>query len=168
MKLKEINEILFSQAKELKMCDDVHRFWYGKTLSYDELIDLFYHNLDFCIDYRWPDEATIKKFFPALVRNHRGILVSEKWSLLNNTYAVIIGNSEAKARYNGFAVGSIHVFDNSTCEVIAKNHAHVTIHVYDNARITVTADEGTQVLVLRHSKHCWCACVGQATIKECI
>lgn len=168
MNLKDTNKLFFSQAKALKMCDDVHKLWYGKTLSYDELFSLFYQNLDFCIEHRWPSEEDLSQRIPAEDRRKNGLLVNDRWSLLNTTHAAIIGNSVAKARYNGFAVGKIYVFNDAICDIAVKGHASVMIHVYDSAKVSVSAQEGTHVLILRHSDDCICNCAGRATIKECI
>lgn len=168
MELKKINETLFTQAKELKMCGDVHRHWYGKTLPVDDLANLMYRNLDFCIDNRWPSKGTLKACFSDEERRRNGIVVDDKWSLLNNTFAVVIGNSDAKARYNAFNVSKIYVFDNAKCEITVKGHASLTIHVYDSAFVTVTAQEKAHVLLVRHSKTCSCITAGQITRKESI
>ena len=168
MGIEEVNEILFSQAKALKMCDNVHRVWYGKTLDVKELMDLFYRNLDFCIDNRWPKRETLSLLFEKDTLRKNGIIADDKWSLLNATNAVIMGDSETTARYNGFSVGKIYVFDNSSCNVTVKGHARAVIHAYDNAKVSVVAENGSHAIVLRHSRQSSCSCMGQTTIKECV
>lgn len=168
MKSKERNETLFAQAKELKMCPAVHRAWYGKTWDADTLADMMYRNMDFCIDNRWPAKGTLKGLFSDEERHRNGIVVEEQWSLLNTTFATIIGDADAKARYNAFNVGKIYVFDNAKCEVTAKGHASVTVHVYDSATVNVTSQDKAHVLVVTHSTHCGGRALGQVTIKECV
>lgn len=167
MNLKEINETLFAQAKELKMCDAVHKAWYNKIWDADALADVMYRNLDFCIDHRWPAKETFIELFSADERHRNGIVADEQWSLLNQTFAIVIGSSKAKARYNAFNVGKIYVFDDSTCEITVKGHASVSIHIYDTASVDVTAQDSAHVLVVRHSKRCRCYGKGQMTFKEC-
>lgn len=166
MNLEEINKTLFLQAKELKMCDAVHKAWYGKVWDYDTLADVMYRNLDFCIDNRWPAKETLE-LVPTEIRHKNGIIVDEQWSLLNNTFAVVIGNANAKARYNAFNVGKIYVFDDSKCDIAVKGHASVSIHIYDSAIVNVTAQDYAHVLVVRHSIQCRCYGKGQITFKEC-
>lgn len=167
MNLKEINETLFAQAKEMRMCDAVHREWYGKIWDADRLADVMYRNLDFCIGNRWPSRDTLKGLFTDDERHRNGIVADERWSMLNNTFAVVMGRSDAKARYNAFNVGKIYVFDNSKCEITVKGHASVTIHIYDGASVNVTAQDKAHVLVVKHSKSCECSGKGKMTIKEC-
>lgn len=167
MSLKETNKILFAQAKELKMCDAVHKAWYGKTWSYDKLADMMYRNLDFCIENRWPSRKTMKTI-PDDARHRNGIIVDEQWSLLNTTLAVVMGESDAKARYNAFNVGNLNIFDTSRCYVSVKGHASVSIHIYDSATLNVTAEDHAHVLVVRHSESAKIFKTGQITIKECI
>lgn len=168
MDLKKVNQSLFAQAKELKMCDEVHRYWYGKSLPVNDLANLMYRNLDFCIDNRWPSKETLKTHFSDDERRRNGVLVDDEWSLLNTTFAVIVGDSNAKARYNAFNVGKIYVMDNSRCEITVKGHASLTIHVYDTASVSVAAQEHAHVLLVEHSKTCTCETAGQITRKECI
>lgn len=167
MNLKEANKILFAQARELRMCDAVHKAWYGKSWSYDKLAEMMYRNLDFCVDNRWPSRETMKTLIPEDARHRNGIVVDERWSLLNTTFALVMGDSEAKARYNAFNVGQIHIFDKSRCYVSAKGHASVSVHVYDNASVNVIAEDSAHVLVVRHSASAKIITTGQMTIKEC-
>ncbi len=167
MNLKEINETLFAQAKELRMCDTVHKEWYGKTWRYDKLADVMYRNLDFCIEHRWPARQTLKTLIPIDARHRNGIVIDEQWSLLNTAFALVMGTSQAKARYNAFSVGQLHIFDDAQCYVSAKGHASVTVHVYDRATANVTAEDKAHVLIVRHSERCRCIKTGQMTEKEC-
>lgn len=168
MNPEERNKTLFEQAKRLRMCDEVHKAWYGKTLGVDELFDLYYRNFDFCTEYRWPHRNTVRELFSDEERHSHGFVADEKWSLLNPTHSVILGASDAKIRYNGFSVARTDIMDNSHCEISIKGHAIVSVHVYDTARVSVNVEDKGSALIVRHSKKCRCAAMGQATIKECI
>ena len=168
MNMQKVNSELFSQAKALRMCDEVHRFWYGRTLSADELFSLFYANLDFCTDYRWPAKETLKSFFTPDQRHKNGMVVDESWSLLNPVHAIVIGDSKATARYNAFTVGRITVMDNSSCLITVKGHARVCIHLYDKANAHVTVSDNAHATITKHSPDCECLTWGQTTIKDCV
>lgn len=165
---KERNNLLFNQARSLRMCDGVHKAWYGRVLSVDELFDLYYRNLDFCLDFRWPDAKAVRELFSDEERHKHGVVANEKWSLLNPTHSIVMGDSEAKIRYNGFAVGKATVTGRSKCDITAKGHAYVVVDVYDDACVTVSSEEQARVTVIKNSKNCKLSCLGQTTIKECI
>lgn len=167
MNIEKVNEELFSQAKRLRMCDTVHKYWYGKNLPVEELFSLYYANLDFCTEYRWPSRKTLKTLFTEEQRRNNGMLVDDTWSLLNPTHAIILGKSRAKARYNAFSVARLTVMDASECEITAKGHAVVHVHVYDKAKVNIVAEDGARVSVFKHSDSCICTSTGQTTIKEC-
>lgn len=167
MNIKEINETLFAQARERRMCRDMYRAWYGEVWDADRLADAMYRNMDFCIDNRWPSKETLREMFSDEQRHRNGIVTGERWSLLNATFALALGDSRVTARYNAFNVGKIYAFGTSRCEVSVKGHASVTVHAYDSAAVNVTAEEGTHVLVVTHSRGVSCSGTGQMTIKEC-
>lgn len=168
MDIEKINETLFSQARDLRMCDDVHRAWYGRCLTVDELFDLYYRNLDFCTDYRWPGTEEARELFTDEERHAHGVVMDEKWSLLNPTHSIVTGKSNAKIRYNGFNVARTTIMDKSFCDISVKGHAFVTIHLYDKARINIVVETPATAMIIKHSNDCRCTLTGQATIKECI
>lgn len=165
--LKTVNDTLFRQAKVLRMCKEVHNMWYGKILSVDELFDLYYANLDFCVEYRWPSPETLKELLSDDERRSHGMIADDRWSLLNTAHCVVLGDSEAKLRYNGFAVARATITGNSKCEITAKGHAHLTLCVYDNASVNLDVSDKARVVILRYSKNCTLSYVGKATVKEC-
>lgn len=168
MNLKEINDTLFSQAKSLRMCDAVHKQWYGKVLSTDDLFSLYYANLDFCIEYRWPDATSVRDMFDVSTLREHGVVANDKWSLLNPTHSIIMGTSHARIRFNGFSVGRVTVMGGSVCEITAKGHSHVTLCVYDNADVRISAEDNARVIILKCSDNCMLKSTGMTTIKECI
>lgn len=167
MNIEKVNDTLFAQAKALRMCDEVHKGWYGKTLSADELFSLYYANLDFCIEHHWPSNETLKTAFTDEQRRRNGMVVDDRWSLLNPTHSIVLGDSTAKIRYNGFSVGRATVMDSSQCEISAKGHAVAHIHLYDKAKVKITVEGSAMVSVYLHSYQCHYNITGQATIKEC-
>lgn len=164
----EINKILYSEAKELKMCDSVHRMWYEKTFSPNELASIMYANLDFCINTRWPNSVEFRNLFDIKTLRENGIVADDEYSLYNPTHSYILGKSFSKIRYNGFSVCRTTIIDSSECEITAKGHTIVTIHLYDRAKIKVTVCDNANVLIIRHSSFCTCDVVGNATIKNSI
>lgn len=167
MNIQKANKELFAQAKALRMCDEVHKAWYGKTLDVDDLAGLFYRNMDFCIDYRWPSRETLKNLFEKEDLRRNGIIVDDKWSLMNPTFATTIGQSRANIRFNGFSVGKVCAFNDSACIVTVKGHAKVIVHLYDKAFLSCTTRDSAQVTIMLHSENCLYSITGQATIKEC-
>lgn len=161
------NRTLYDQAKELRMCNAVHKQWYGRNLSADELFSLYYANLDFCLDYRWPDSKTARRMFSLEELRSHGVVADDTWSLLNPTHSVVMGESKAKIRYNGFTVGRATIIGRSKCDITVKGHAFVTLCVYDEAEVTIATEDSARVIILKYSDKCDISSLGQATIKEC-
>lgn len=168
MDIKKINEELFTQARDLRMCNDVHKQWYGRDLPIDDLFDLYYRNLDFCTDYRWPSADVAKQLFTDEERHSHGVIIDENWSLLNPTHSIVTGYSNAKIRYNGFNVARTTIMDNSCCDISVKGHAFVTVHLYDKSKIDITIEAPARATIIKHSHDCRYNVVGQATVKECV
>lgn len=167
MNAKKTNETLFLQAKELRMCDKVHKAWYGRELSVDELFDLYYQNLDFCTDNRWPSNEEAKELFTREELRSHGVVIDETWSLLNPTHSIYLGSAQGCIRYNSFCVGRTTIMGSSSCDISVKGHAIVTIHVYDKANIRVFVEKNAKVIIIKHSTLCTTTVIGKATIKDC-
>ena len=54
-------------------------------------------------------------------------------------------------RYNGFSYGNIHVRDNSSAKVIARNISFVIVHLYENASVTAEQLDNAKIVLVKHS-----------------
>lgn len=168
MNMQNLNEILFSQARNLHMCGKVHKKWYGRTLSMDELFELYYANLDFCIDNQFPSVTQLKELLTDEQRRGHGMLADDSWSLLNPEHAIVLGRSKATIRFNAFNVGRVTVAGSSECEISVKGHARVVVHLYDHANVRVSSQDKSNATLIIHSDTCSFYTKGQTTVKECI
>ena len=149
------------------MCDSVHRLWYGKTLSPKELAELFFENIDFCLDFHWPSANTLRELLGENNLRDNGIIADDKWSVLNRQWVAVIGNSEATLRYNALNAGTVYVCDGAKVNVFVKGRAFVVIHAYDDANVSVVCDDTAKATVIIHSKFVKVSHKGQITKKEC-
>lgn len=168
MNIHEINEILFSQAKSLRMCDKVHKQWYGKDLSAEELFDLYFRNIDFCLDFHWPNINVVNELFDEETLRENGVLIKDSWSFLNKQRLAILGDSKANIRYNAMNVGTVYVCDTAYAEISIKGKAFVVIHAYDDCTVIAICDSTAKATIIRHSKYANIVSKGQTTIKECV
>ncbi|MBO4786691.1 MAG: hypothetical protein J5510_06465 [Prevotella sp.] len=110
-----------------------------------------FKGLDFVLKLHWPSNDFIKEHFSLDFRREVNVFVDDKYSVANPEQSLILGNSEITARFNGASHGNIHVRDNSSLNLTAKNRSFVIIHLYDNASVTVEQFDKAQVIVIKHS-----------------
>ena len=143
-----INEKLYDTAEGLGMCDKFAVPWENSVYGKQELIDMYFRGLDFCIEHHYPTNEMIKKFFESELRWKNGVFVDESRSVLNATRVVALGRSTIKLRVNGFAVSQMYLRDNSTADVFVRHHAHLIINLYDNASVKIIEASSTNTPVV--------------------
>lgn len=151
MDAKEINKRLYDQGVQLDMCERVRKEW-DKTLSEQELINLWYRNYDFALVNHFPDNKDIKDCFAKDILRKNCVLVDDMWSLLNPEKAMILGRSESNVRFNAFHVGQVWVRDTSCANIYVRDNAIVTVCVMDKAVLNiVNYSPSASVVVMKYS-----------------
>ncbi len=153
MSISEINRILKTEAVRLGLCDKWRDEVWGKELDLNRLAELYFKGSDFVIEHHYPSNASIKALFERDFLRQKGILVDDKWSLLNPTFAMVLGKSESKIRLNAYKVSQIYVRDDSHIEITARHHSHAIVHLYENAAAEVSVSDNATVRVLNHAKN---------------
>lgn len=148
------------------MCDAVHRQWYGKILSLDELFELFYANMDFCIEKNFPNAQKLREILTLDELRSHGCLADDDYSLLNPKYSVVMGKSNSTIRYNGRHVGVVYLRDNSRTEISIKGNAHIVAHLYGSATLHIKKESSIKPLIVLHSDNIRLHIEGQTTIKK--
>lgn len=118
----------------------------------EQLISKYKEGIDFCIKHGYPNKKFIKENFTRDILRDNAVLVDDTFSLLNCRVGVLLGNSTAKIRYNGWNGGTIYVLDESSATLTASNMAFVIVHLFGSSTIECTASDKASVLVLRHSE----------------
>jgi len=149
-KLVRINKELRDTAIEKGLCDEWQKKW-EKDISEDMLVKMMFKGLDFCLANRYPSNEYIIKNFDLDFRRRNNVFVNDKYSALNPKEALILGKSNITVRYNANHSGSIHVRDNSSVRLTAKNNSFVIVHLYDNAKIDPEIIGSPRIVLIKHS-----------------
>ena len=151
MNEKELNKDLRSMAIGCGICKQFLDEW-GKDWTVDHMISQFFKGIDFYLKKRFVSNEYIKANFDRDFLRSKGALVDDKYSLLNPTQAILIGNSNGTLRINGYTVSTIYVIDDSHAKIIVKGNAFALVHALGNARIDASLQGNAKCTVLRHSE----------------
>lgn len=150
MNFDKLNQTLRDEAIRLDLCEKWQKTIWNRNLSQEELIDIYFKGLDFAIEHHYPSNEFIKDNFDKDLLRKKGVLVDDKYSLLNQRFAILLGNSESTMRYNGTTLAQVYVRDTSKARIVAKGRAHVIVEVYDNAKVDTEIDDTATVMVIRN------------------
>ena len=152
MNIEETNRLLLEQARALGICDKFLEEWTSvKTVN--ELADMMYRGLDFCLEHHWPSNEFLVRHFSIEYRRSAHIFVDDEYSVVNPRESIALGTSSVTYRYNGWSIGIIHIRDNSTARIIAKGKSHVIVHLHESANASVECEALAEVVIITHSKN---------------
>ena len=147
--MNELNKTLKEEAINLGLCKQWTNMW-NKNFSEQELINLFFEGIDFCISNRWPSAKFIKENFSVDTLRQNNVLVDDKWSLINPVYAALIGNSECTIRYNGRVSGRVYVMEGVSVKILANNRSFVMVHSFGKTNIECKASDSATIKIIHH------------------
>lgn len=156
---------LRNMARKLNLCDKWFGEWKDDT-DEQTLIDKFFKGLDFCLIHHYPSNEYISAHFERDLLRKNGILVDDNYGFLNQSKAMILGNSKSTVRINGRHHAVIYVRDNSNVRVIARNDAFVLVHVLDDATVQAEGFDSSRLVVFRNSKSANIMVCGKATTED--
>jgi hypothetical protein len=148
--MNELNKELKSQARHLGLCDDWTNLW-NKDWSNEKMVERMYKGLDFCLKHHWPSNDFILKHFDQEFRRKSNVFVNDKYSVNNPKESLILGSSEINVRYNAANHGIIHIRDNSSVKLVAKNRSFVIAHLYEKATIEAEQYDNAKIVIIKHS-----------------
>ena len=148
--MNALNKDLKDQAVALGLCGDWQKLW-SKDWSREKMVERMYKGLDFCLQYHYPSNDFILKHFDLNFRRKSNVFVNDKYSVVNPKESLVLGTSDVTFRYNGHSYGNIHIRDNSSAKVIARNVSFVIVHLYENARVTAEQYDNARVVLVKHS-----------------
>lgn len=149
--MNELNKELKNQARHLGLCDEWTNLW-NKDWSNEKMVERMYKGLDFCLKHHWPSNDFIVKHFDQEFRRNSNVFVDDKYSINNPKESLILGKSDITARFNGANNGTIHIRDNSSVKLSAKNRSFVIVHLYENAYIDAEQFDRSIVVLIKHSE----------------
>lgn len=148
--MKDLNAELRSQAIHLGLCNDWQKLW-GKDWDCDKMAEMMFRGLNFCVKHHYPSNDFILKHFDIDFRRKSKVFVNDKYSVVNPEKSLILGTSDITVRYNAWNSGIIHVRDNASVTLYARNHSFVIVHLHENARITAEQSDRAKVIIVKHS-----------------
>lgn len=150
--LGQINKELRSSAISHGLCAKWQKEWKGDW-NFSTLAKRYFMGIDFCFKNEYPSNEYILRISEQAFRREVGIIIDDKYSLLNPEMCAIMGNSKAKVRTNGINASSIWIKDNAEVTLIARGRSSQHIHVFGNAKINVeVCEKDAEILIFRHSE----------------
>lgn len=163
--MESINHKLREKAVSLGLCKEWQGMW-NQDFDNDELADMMYRGIDFCIMNRYPSKEFLTDNFSLEFLRDKKIFVNDRRSTNNPENSIAIGKSEVKYRFNGSNSGNIYALDGSNIKVISKNRSFAIVHAFDNSHISAEQYDAAKLIVLRHSPNVSVATVGNVTVKD--
>lgn len=148
--MNELNKELKNQAIALGLCQPWQESW-KKDWSNEKMVERMYCGLDFCLKYHWPSNDFITRHFDLNFLRQNNIFVNDKYSVCNPKQSMVLGSSEMTFRYNAWGNGSIHIRDNSSAKIFARNKSFVMIHLYEKAYIEAEQQDKATIVIISHS-----------------
>ena len=163
--MNELNKDLRNQAIALGLCNDWQKLW-KNDWSKEKMVERMYKGLDFCLKYHYPSNDYILKHFDLEFRRQSNVYVNDKYSVCNPKQSLVLGSSEITFRYNAWGNGYIHVRDNSTVKVFARNKSFVIVHLYENAYVTAEQTDKAIIVLIKHSPNVTIVAEKNIKVKE--
>ena len=148
--MNELNKELKNQAVALGLCKEWQKSW-GKDWSKEKMVERMYKGLDFCLKHHWPSNEFITNHFDVDFLRQNNIFVNDKYSVCNPKQSLALGSSEITFRYNAWHNGSIHIRDNSSAKIFARNKSFVIVHLYEKAYIEAEQQDKATIVIIKHS-----------------
>lgn len=163
--MNDLNKDLKSQAVALGLCKEWQKSW-EKDWSREKMVERMYKGLDFCIIHHYPSNDYILKHFDQEFRRKSNVYVNDKYSVCNPKQSLVLGSSEITFRYNAWYNGSIHVRDNSSAKIFARNKSFVIVHLYEKAYIEAEQQDKAIIVIIKHSPDVTVIADSKIKIKE--
>ena len=148
--MNELNKELKNQAIALGLCQPWQDSW-KKDWSNVKMVEKMYKGMDFCLKHHWPSNDFITRHFDLGFLRQYNVFVNDKYSVCNPKQSLVLGSSEITFRYNAWYNGSIHIRDNSSVKIYARNKSFVIIHLYEKAYIEAEQTDKATIVIIKHS-----------------
>ena len=148
--MNKVNKELRNKAVSLGLCDTWQKKWM-KDNTPQQLIDMYKKGIDFCLESNYPDNKFIKENFTKDILSKNNMFVDEDFYVLNpENDCVILGESQGKLIFDGYAVRDIYINGNADVEIEASDFAKIFVNVYDDAQVVVTQKKNSVIHVYKH------------------
>lgn len=141
---------LIDQLKKDGIDKGLCRLWQGKLrkgLTTEQLVQLYFQGIDFCISEDYPTLDFLRTHFKGLCEPF-GVFVDEdvaEHKIAQDT--VLNGACRAMLAYDSYTVSRLYVRHTSTAGVAVADNAIVTIDLFNDAKLHLAATGNAKVLV---------------------
>ena len=163
--MNDLNKELKNQAIALGLCQHWQDSW-KKDWSREKMVERMYKGLDFALIHHWPSNNFILKHFDQDFRRRSNVYVNDIYSVCNPKQSLVLGTSEITFRYNACGNGYIHIRDNSSAKVFAKNKSFVIVHLYENAFLEAEQTDKATIVVIKPAPTVTVAAEKHVKVKE--
>ena len=148
--MNKVNKELRDKAVSLGLCGTWQEKWM-KDKTPQQLINMYKKGIDFCLQSKYPDNKFIKENFTKDILSKNNMFVDEDFYVLNpENDCVILGESQGKLIFDGYAVRDIYINGNADVEIEASDFAKIFVNVYDDAQVVVTQKSNSAIHVYKH------------------
>ena len=161
----ELSKTLRESARQNGLCNEWYNEWKDEA-SEKSLAEKMYKGLDFCLKHHWPSNDFIKDNFSQGFLREVNVYVDDRHSVVNPNQSLVLGESEITFRYNAAGHGEIHLRDNSSVKLSAKNRSFVIVHLYENAHIEAVQSDMATLTLIKHSPDVTIVTDGNVKVKE--
>lgn len=150
--MNELNRTLREQAVYLGLCDEWQTLW-NKDWDKEKMVKMMFRGLDFCIKHHYPSNDFLQKNFDLRFLRDSNIFVNDKYSIVNPKECLILGNSEITIRFNSSSFGFVHLRDDSSANIYAKNRSCTIVHLYEKAKVNAWQFDRGRIVLVKHSPY---------------
>lgn len=149
MELKKLRKELAAEARKAGICKE----WLEKILtapSREYLIQLFVKGLDFAILKDFPSDRLAAEFND--IAPHFGIFINREgtWQAASKKRVIARDAIVSPASFTSFDVAEVYALHDAGVEVKASGYAIVSVTVEEGAQVIATATDKAQVKIFQH------------------
>lgn len=162
---KELNNALRGMAVSKGLCQQWQQEW-ENGWNEDKMILQFYRGIDFFLKNRFVSNDFIKQNFHQDFLRRHGIIVDDKYSLLNPGRSIVMGSGEATIRTNGYWLSAVYAVDNANLKIETKNASYAIVSVLGDAVVEATQLDHSRLTVIMHSRNAKLTTTGNVRVRE--
>lgn len=159
-----IKQRLYDTALRKGGCQEIEKILRS---SDEELVELYYRNIEFCIDQHYPDARLLSQPKIKDICYYGGIVLMRGMVVPQNLkrYAMI-NDSMLHLKRSDFDFLRVYMSGNSILYLNIDNHAIGRVFAYDNCRVNITATDTAMVTVYQYSDNVTIKTKGNVIIKK--
>lgn len=145
--MSTIGKQLAKLGKKKEMCREFSDIL-KKTNDREQIIDIFFDGINYCLINDFPGREFIKKEFGELLECRHIYL--DKTIDVDTNKVVVLGKSTGTIRANDYSVNEHFIAHDSVINIEAKDHSFTIVDVYDLAHVVINVADSAKVVVNKY------------------